>query len=183
MQHDPLEVIFNYGLSTTSQASAITTIKEQLPFKNWSGEEYVQAMTLIVGHGLNHRFKSLQDCKYTFLYLVQNVIRTVKAYPDALLDMENLFWITVKESDAFQKANQIALSLEEGGVQPDEEGGVKRRAGSKTEKAYAIYCENVDKEDARKLIIAAFKDELEMSNGGATTYFHNMKKLHNKNNQ
>ena len=174
--HNTIETISNYGLSTTSQTSAILAIKHESPFTSWNTFDYINALECIMDGELTEvSFNHKQDVKYTFMYFIQMCIILNKS--NEPINPTAVFIIARGKSLDFQKLNTVALSLESDHVSSD--GKTSHRSGSKSEKALQIYTENVDSENARATIMGLFQSELNMSKGGATTYFHNMKKKYN----
>lgn len=171
--HDPLKVVNQIGLSTISQMRMVLQVKNDTPFVNWKQPDFEDAMEKIIGIPI--KCSSRQESKYMMMYLIQDLI--ILAKRGQVADNQDIVSHAWKSWNTFKAENKISLMMEEDYVPIDEdETSVKVRKGSKSEKAYQIYCEYVNDDNGRAKIIEAYKSELDMSPGGATTYFHNMKK-------
>ncbi len=174
--HNPIKAITDLGLSIASRTTAVLSIKYDAPFVGWNQQQFEEAIEQITGEPVDCEFTSLHDAKYAMMYYVQNLILHEKQMH--VVDPVNALHASLHQSRTFQELNKIALSLEPG-YHNTSSDGVTHRIGTKSEQAYQIYSENIGGENARATIIELFKSELNMSKGGATTYFHNTKKRYN----
>jgi len=174
--HDPIKTLDNvYGLTLDSKTKAVLSIKYDHPFTTWTQSQFEDAINTVLGESHSHTFISLHDAKYTLMYFVQNLISY--EHQGLVTDPAEVLQYSRIQSTTFQHTNAIALSLEDG----YENDTITHRTGTKSEQAYQIYCENIDKEDARSVITKLFQSELDMSTGGSTTYFHNCKRRYTSN--
>lgn len=175
--NDPIKVLTELGLSTDSQMRMVLQVKNESPFVNWKKQDFDSASERLCDQPVPS--SNRQEAKYIFLYIAQDIIVTEKkglvADPADVLAHANDKW------NRFKVENEIALRLEED-YEPEAGELRKSRSGTKSQIAYQIFCEHVNDEDSRKVIIEKYKTELDMTAGGATTYFHNMRKKYQSNN-
>ena len=93
-----------------------------------------------------------------------------KLNPKALLD-ESVAWAA-----KYIKENPWVFVETEDEDKLDAYGNPKPKKGAKQVLAFEVYSRLIREGATRKDIIQAFQDEVDMSKAGATTYFYNMKK-------
>lgn len=175
---DPIKYMKELGLNTSTQMRMVLQVKEHSPYTSWKQIDFDNHISTLCE--VRHKSESLQHAKYLFMYVVQTYIQLDKK--GEVADFQQVYDYSVSQWLKFKQQNQLSLKLQDD-YEPDPSETTGSRKGSKSEKAYAIYCELFNEfgaTDCRKPIIEKFKSELEMSSGGALTYYHNMTKRHKK---
>jgi len=117
-------------------------------------------------------FENQRQAKYSFLYLVQNIIK--KSNNTNVLDTKMLLSESTFQAKNYIQNNPWVFAQAEVVTKVDSNGKPKRKKGAKQIAALEIYKANINED--KKVIIQMFMDELDMSKAGATTYFYNAKK-------
>lgn len=191
-----IAAIQEMGIVTHSPGAAVLQVKYEEPYASWGADDYRNAMMKILGEDnlqeQEFEYKTLHDLKFTFQYFIQHAVRNQFLVEDDnpeetgnyVASLFGEYLAAYHDAQDFQKKHSTSLSLEpDYGVSA--KGGkaaTNRRAGSKADKAYAIYCEHVNDTQAKKVITELFQRQLDMSKGGSTTYFYNCKKRYNQEN-
>lgn len=164
--HQALKIISTYGIPTNSAIRAIQYLGEK---EDYSTDQYRSMIKELIGFDL---VTDERQTKYTFLYLIQDIIKEL--YNTDKLDNEGLFLSAQTKALFFIRDNPWTFAQPEETIKVDVEGKPKRKKGAKQEEAMRIYKENID--EGKKAVIELFMSELDMSKAGATTYFYNTKK-------
>lgn len=174
---DPIKYLTELGLDTATQMRMVLQVKNTSPYTSWDKSDFDTHISKLCE--VDHTSDNLQHSKYLFMYVAQTYIQLEKK--GDIADFQTVYEYSVQQWNKFFAENEISLKLEDD-YEPDPSEQTKSRKGSKSEKAYQIYREMYDKfgNDCRKVVIESYKSELEMSSGGALTYFHNAAKRHRK---
>jgi hypothetical protein len=165
--HQAIKTISTYGIPTNSATRAIQYLGEK---EDYTSEQYFSMIVEITGHGINIADPRLT--KYTFLYLIQDIIKT--SFNTDNIDMTSLILSSSDKAEKFIAENPWVFAVPDEVVKVDDAGKPKRKKGAKQEEALRIYKENIS--EGKPKIIELFMSELDMSKAGATTYFYNTKK-------
>lgn len=174
----PLEIIGDYGVSTTSYLRAIQEfngILDEDPIL-LRKEEYEEKIAEIVGGDHPPRYRNEKEARIYFLYVVQETIRAFQTDVPEMSDVWEDAQARAKKMIEEQPWSIKEYFTEDSGEPKlDAAGNPKRRKGAKKEEAEALYVKMNDGKNDRPSIIAALVDEVGLSKAGATTYFHNLK--------
>ena len=122
-------------------------------------------------------------------YVIQLAIEANKA--GRVIEPNDLYTEATRKAHEFIVEMSWAFAKKEEDVKLDSTGKPRAKKGAKQVMAYEVYCEifnskkGISEPDAetRKEIIQAFQDDVNMSKAGATTYFYNMKKKYEAENE
>ncbi|KKN44109.1 hypothetical protein LCGC14_0696360 [marine sediment metagenome] len=179
---DPIAVLTELGVNTNSPIQAIMDItREQKGQLGWTeGEEFRLGITALVGNKINTNNLDDQKAKYTYLYLVQSL---VKQFDEGIGEININNAIKDARSGAKKFIHRLHNDLAwmnpanwEGESSLRPAPTKKKSKGRKKNAAADLYRKNKDTK-SRKEIIEMFMKKLDMSKAGATTYFHNCKKV------
>lgn len=173
----PLEVIAGYGLSTSSYIQAIRQFNDLDNPVILNKKQYETAIAEIVGSDTPPSFSNEKESRIYFLYVVQE---TIRAFGHSVPSMEDV-WVEAQrraknmiESQPWAIIDYAAERNETPKI--DAAGKPKKRKGAKKAEAEALYRELNDGNNDRLKLIEALMSQVGLTKGGATTYFHNMKK-------
>lgn len=173
LQH-AIDVLNDQHIPTHSYLSAIQHIKSYI---DKSETEYRDMIKTMVGFDLDSKL-DFNHVKYTYLYLVQEIIRFhLEQKPTSL---KNILEYAQMRATKYISNNTWVFAESEATPKLDARGVPKRKKGAKQEAAFNIYCNNLNKTKAE--IVQLFMETLDMSKAGATTYYHNMKKKYETSN-
>lgn len=179
---DPIAVLTELGVNTNSPIQAIMDItREQKGQLGWTeGEQFRLGITALVGDKINTNNLDDQKAKYTYLYLVESLVRQ---YDEGIGDININNAIKDARSGAKKFIHRLNNDLAwmnpanwegESSLRPAPTKK-KNKKGRKKNAAADLYRKNKDTK-SRKEVIELFMKKLDMSKAGATTYFHNCKK-------
>ena len=155
-----IEKIESYGIPTHSYVVAITHIKDS---NELTAEEYRIRIHHLTGNGsdLDER-----TAKYTYLYCIQEAIRSPDTYNAA-----ELYKVSVDKATTFMDNNPwVFAETEEITIKK------KRKGGTKRDKTCALWAKHKDDGLTRKEWIAKLVEEVELTPAGASTYYAKLKK-------
>ncbi len=167
-----LEILASYDIPTTHYISGIGFLVDQDDLTPIEYHERIKELT-----GDDIKFDNEYLYKTYYLYLVQEIIRA-SMNPLNELVLDDIKDLVLKRSLIFIK-NHPWVSRKYQMV--EDENGVlvkpKRRKGGKKEKAIALWREKggIDNGMKRKDWIDLLMKEVDMSKGGASTYYQNLK--------
>lgn len=141
-------------------------------------ERYRANIEAILGTKVE-QFESPMDAKLAYAYFTQNYLK--RHDTDGPVCVEQLYLESVAEAKAKREASPWLyhdLEADAGVPQVDDNGVVKRKKGWKRDEAERLFKERKAEgsDMSRKAIIALFKEKLDMSDAGASTYYANCKK-------
>lgn len=173
----PLEVIAEFGVSTTSCIRAIQDINDPDRPITLSKAQYEQTIADIIGGDHPPVYRNEKEARIYFLYVVQE---TIRAFQTDIPEMDEVWEEAQRRAaDLIQRQPWVAKDYktdEIGEPKLDATGNPKKRKGAKKEEAEALYRKMNDGLNDRPTIVAALMEEVGLSKPGATTYFHNLKK-------
>jgi hypothetical protein len=165
--HPAIKIISNYGIPTNSAIRAIQYLGEK---EDYTSEQYFSMIEELTGHGIN--IADPRQTKYSFLYIIQDIINT--SFNTDAIDLHSILLTAQDKAKKFIAENPWVFAVVEETIKVDNTGKPKRKKGAKQEEALRIYKENIS--EGKQKIIELFMSELDMSKPGATTYFYNAKK-------
>ncbi len=168
-----LEAIASYGASTTSYLDAVYFFRHER--KPMTREQHLQGAYDILGMDKDQFTGNDKEAELLFLYTVQETIRATQAEENP--DIADVRMAVSTRLVNFIKDNP--WSIKEYDTVEDEDGEVSpKKKGAKKVMAEDLYIRMNDGTNDRIAIINAMIEELDMTKSGATTYFHNLKKVH-----
>ena len=174
MTNQYLEILVNYDLDVNSEVHSIRKINEE---GGLNGFDYKRRIVELTDQDCD--LTDELELKYTYLYMVQNIIRISKVTEN--VDIESVYIRSYEQASEYILNNEwISLSEEklvkEGKVKTDCLGKPKRKKGVKKDMALDFYKKNVGEvEWTRKEWIQQLMDYVGLSANGASTYYANLK--------
>jgi hypothetical protein len=174
----PLEIIADYGVSTTSYIQAIQQFNNIDHPIVMEKSQYEESINEIIGGDTPPTFSSDKEARIYFLYVVQETIRAfgqgiIPDMADVWVEAQRRAKIMIQEQPWAIKEYNTETT---GEPKLDAAGNPKKRKGAKKVEAEALYKRMNDGQNDRNAIIDALIADVGLSKPGATTYFHNLKK-------
>lgn len=170
----PLEVIADFGVSTTSFIRAIQDFNDPDRPINLTKAQYEQGIADIIGGDHPPSYHNEKEARLYFLYTVQE---TIRAFQTDIPDMDQVWEEAQRRTLAL--IDRQPWAIKDYGTEPTSDNPddpPKKKKGAKKEQAESLYQKMNDGLNDRPAIISALMEEVGLSKPGATTYFHNLKK-------
>ena len=169
----PLEVIASFGAPTDSYIQAIHHFRRKST--PMSRDQHIQGIADILGADAFLFSPDVNDkeVELQFLYVVQETIRAFNT--GTIPEMDEVWKEAFRRKVEYIQITPWAIKTYEG--EEDEDGNVVVKVDKK-QMSEDLYLKMNDGEHTRTDIIDAFVEQVELSKPGATTYFHNLKKIH-----
>lgn len=166
---NPIDILQDAEIPTHSYLAAIKHLNS---FADKTLEQYKSAITDLTG--IAYSTDDFRQTKYTYLYLVQELVRAhTKSIP---ISPEDVLECASTKAASFISGNSYVFAEPED-VYTDGDGIPKRKKGTKQDEALRIYKEHMnDGKEAKATIISLYQTELDMTKAGATTYFYSTRK-------
>lgn len=126
---------------------------------------------------LTHRGDELLDreAEYIYLYLIQETLTTYFNNKDQQINMGIMYNIAERKAIDYIEANPH-LFVESEATTIDSSGKAKPKRGSKKDKTCKLWAERQDDNLSRQEWIKLLMEEVELTKGGASTYYAKLKK-------
>ena len=148
-----------------TDGKTLPEIASAMSMKNYPAAWYVEQIDGWMG--IKTTFDTDALSKFTFSYLIQNVIKAERA--EQPIDPDEIVQRSICDAAVFIAKNPYIFAKPE-----SEDSPTKRSGPSKKERAGVLYTKHID--EGRPAVIAAMMTELEMTKQGAGTYYNNFKK-------
>ena len=171
------EQLINIVLSYDDHPKPVLNgIVQLISDKVWTSKKYASEIVKLSGGTVDPSKVSHQRLKYIHLYLIQLIVSNQSISDPAPIVVFAELWNAALEKVDLLFVNHASVLAHEDGFVSDTQklGGLSKR-----ERAIEIYIENHNPDDqaaSAVVIKQAYMSELDMSKGGATTYYYKTKK-------
>ena len=172
---DPISIIADLGVPTESFSAAIHHFYDRVDF---SKDRYESLIAEIIGLDNPPTFESIKEAKLYFLYTIQETVRAFNT--GTVPDMDDLWDAIVVKTKTMIARSPWSIkeydTYATGEPKLDAMGKPKPKKGAKKELARQVYLDNNHRTMKRKEWIELLMEKVGLSQGGASTYYANLKK-------